>query len=122
VFDPDRDDDPGTRPFYLRLLAVALISVAGCVALWPSVTGFSEGVDREQGCVAILDGWHADPGGSNAAEVVTVERSVCIPESRHRLIVSGLGLGALAVLVGGATILRRTRTNLRPTPASVAGT
>ena len=39
MFDPERDDDPGARPFYTRLLAVAVVAAAACVALWPSVTG-----------------------------------------------------------------------------------
>ncbi|MDP9332246.1 MAG: hypothetical protein M3Q30_02875 [Actinomycetota bacterium] len=48
--------------------------------------------------------------------------SSAIRQSRHRLILSGLGLGGLAVILGGASIARRTRTNLRHARAVVAGT
>ena len=148
MFDPERDEDRGTRPYYVRLLAVLVISAAGCLALLPSVTGFSAGVDHEKGCLAIVDGWHGDRGlsaeekaaqsgfmGPNpsarqlellkSAEPYLEWRSgpgACVPESRHRLILSGLGLGGLAAVVGGATIVRRTRTSLRRAPAVAAGT
>ena len=69
MFDPERDEDPGPRRFYLRLLAVVLISAAGCVALWPSVSGFAAGPDRLTGCLAITDGWHADRSGPTAEDI-----------------------------------------------------
>jgi hypothetical protein len=68
VFDPERDQDDGRRTFYLRLLAVAVISAAGCLALWPSVTGFAAGEDHLIGCLAIKDGWQADKAAPSAAE------------------------------------------------------
>jgi hypothetical protein len=149
VFDPERDEDHGVRPYYLRLLAVLVISAAGCLALLPSVTAFWTGVNQEKGCLAIVDGWHGDRGGLSAEEKAAEtgfvglqpsERQLallrraetyldwrngpgaCVPESRHRLILSGLGLGGLAAVVGGATIVRRTRTSLRRAPAVAAGT
>jgi hypothetical protein len=148
VFDPERDEDHGALPFYLRLFAVMVIAAAGCLALLPSVTGFSAGVDNEKGCLAIIDGWHGDRGlsgeekaaqngftGPNpsarqlellkSAEPYLEWRSgpgACVPESRHRLILSGLGLGGLAAVVAGAMIVRRTRTSLRRAPAVAAGT
>jgi hypothetical protein len=162
VFDPERDDDPGARPFYTRLLTVAVVAAAACVALWPSVTGFPAGPDHDTGCVAITDGWHADKAGSTASEIAAINAAspapptaaqqqdpaamarwraqwqaaqsnpavqrayayeawvngpgACVRESRHRLILSGLGLGGLAVLLAGATFARRTRMNLRHAP------
>jgi len=148
VFDPERDDDHGSRRFYVRLLVILWISAAGCAALLPSVTGFSVGPDRETSCVAIVNGWHADRAGLSKSDEAIVDdgfrgnqpppdeqalfdRSyaydtwregpgACIPESRHRLILSGLGLGALALVAGGGTLVvrrLRTRKNLRPEPA-----
>jgi hypothetical protein len=46
----------------------------------------------------------------------------CIPKSRHRLIVSGIGLSVVAVVCAGVVIVRRTRKNLRRAPAELAGT
>ena len=155
VFDPERDDDPGARPFYRRLLAVAVLAAAGCGALWPSVTGFAAGPDHDTGCIAITNGWHADKSGPSAADIAAIDAAspgpptaaqqrdpaamarwraqwqaaqsnpalrraiayddwvngagACVRQSRHRLVVSGLGLGALAVIVGGASMTRRWR-------------
>ena len=155
VFDPERDDDPGARPFYRRLLAVAVLAAAGCGALWPSVTGFATGPDHDTGCVAITNGWHADRSGPSAGDVAAIDAAIppaptaeqqrdpaamarwraqwqaaqlnpalrraneyedwvngpgaCVRESRHRLILSGIGLGTLAGLVGGASMTRRWR-------------
>lgn len=166
VFDPERDDDPGNRPFYRRLLAVGLIAAAASAALWPSVSGFSAGPDHDRGCVAITDGFHADKSGPSAAEVAAINAAfpappsrqqqhdpealarfrsrwqaanarpdvqranayadwvdgpgACVHESRHRLIVSGVGLTGLAVLVGGVSIFRRTRPHARRSRASAA--
>jgi len=145
VFDPERDDDPGARPFYLRLVAVACVTVAACLALLPSITAFSSGADEGRSCVAIVDGWHADRPGLTAAERAAESTGfvgrpatrdelralaagdayltwragpgACIPESRHRLIRTGIALGSLAFLVAGVVIERRTRKNLRPAPA-----
>jgi hypothetical protein len=149
VFDPDRDEDPGTRRYWVRLFTVAAIAVAGCVALLPSVTGFSQGPNQDKGCLAILDGWHADRAGLSASEQATAQLGfaggepspelrqlfqransymtwrdgpgACVPESRHRLIRSGIALGALALFVGGLLITARTRTNLRRVPAELRG-
>ncbi len=41
----------------------------------------------------------------------------CIRESRHRLVLSGIGLASLGAIVGGAALVLRTRKNLRPSPA-----
>jgi hypothetical protein len=147
MFDPERDEDAGARPFLARLAAVVLISVAACAALLPSVTGFNVGVDQEKGCLAIVDGWHADRPGLSAAEKNAAATGfvgepsaeqeqllehaqiyldwrngagACVPDSRHRLIISGLGLSALAATVGFALVVRRTRKNLRRSPAQLA--
>jgi hypothetical protein len=136
VFDPERDDDRGARRFYLRLLAIVVISVAGCIAVYPSVSGFSAGLDGEKGCLAIADGWHADQGRMSAAEKaienlnfasapspeqrVVIDRAnaklewsqgpgACVAGSRHRLIMSGLGLGGIALMGGGVALARRQR-------------
>jgi hypothetical protein len=69
VFDPERDEDTHRGRFYLRLLAIAVIAGAGCVALWPSVTGFAGGPDHQIGCVAIKDGWTAGPSKPSDAQV-----------------------------------------------------
>jgi hypothetical protein len=37
----------------------------------------------------------------------------CVPESRHRLIISGVGLGVLLLVLAGFSIFVRTRKNLR---------
>lgn len=154
VFDPERDQDSGTRRFYLRLLAIAVMSAAVCAALYPSVTSFPAGVDQK-GCLAVADGWHADRAEPTAADRAVeasagpytrssaeerrvldrvyayddwrVGPGVCIPESRHRLILSGIGLAPLVLALGAVLIVRRlrtrkqTRTSLRPDPAEVAG-
>jgi hypothetical protein len=39
----------------------------------------------------------------------------CVPESRHRLIISAIGLGVLLAALAGAWIVIRTRKNLRRT-------
>jgi len=69
VFDPDRDADDDRRHFFLRLGAIAAITVAGSLALWPSVTGFAGGPDHQIGCVAVLDGWHRDKPHPSDAQV-----------------------------------------------------
>ena len=168
MFDPERDEDPGPGRFYLRLLTVLVISAAGCVALWPAVTGFSAGPDHDYECLAIKDGWHHDKSGPSDAAVSAAyssypplpnaaERSdpafmakfraesaaidaspvvqranahvewangagKCVHESRHRLILSGIGLVSLAAICTGVALFRRTRTNLRRRSAVLAGT
>jgi hypothetical protein len=138
VFDPERDEEPGRSRFYLRLLAVVVISAAGCVALWPSVSGFSAGPDHDAGCLAVTDGWHAQRSGPNLdnaafppspSEVQQANEflawrdgpGACVGPSRHRLMLTGIGLAALAALVGGVALVLRTRTNLRRPPATLAG-
>ena len=69
MFDPERDDDSDRRHFYLRLLAIAVISTAGCLALWPSVTGFAGGPDHQIGCLAIKDAWTSGPSAPSDAAV-----------------------------------------------------
>jgi hypothetical protein len=166
VFDPERDLDPGPRRFYLRLLVVFAISAAGCIALWPSVTGFSAGADHQTGCLAITNGWRADKSGPTAAEIREINATypvsptaaqrtdpafmarfrsqlqaaeaspamqkavayqdwvggsgACVRESRHRLIETGIGLGALCVITITVSIVRRTRRNLRYVRKSLA--
>jgi hypothetical protein len=69
VFDPERDEDTDRRRFYGRLLAIAVISAAGCLALWPSVTGFAGGPDHQIGCLAVKDAWTSGPSAPNDAAV-----------------------------------------------------
>lgn len=69
MFDPERDEDTGRRHFYVRLLAIAVISTAGCLALWPSVTGFAGGPDHQIGCLAVKDAWTAGPSAPSDAAV-----------------------------------------------------
>jgi hypothetical protein len=52
-----------------------------------------------QRAIAAAD-WAAGPGA-------------CVPESRHRLILSGIGLGGLLAVLAGAWVFVRTRKNLR---------
>ena len=136
MFDPERDVDHTSRRFYLRILAVLAISVVGCVALFPSVTSFPAGVDGK-GCLAVADGWHADRPAPSAndraieasagpysrtsgAEEQILTRvyayddwragpGVCVPESRHRLILSAIGLTPLLLGFAAAGIIRRAR-------------
>jgi hypothetical protein len=159
VFDPERDFDPGVRPFYLRLLAVALLTGAACVAAWPSVTGFAAGPDHNTGCVAVANGWHSEPPAPSAADVAAAESAfpapptpaqqsdptfmahwqaqfragqknpaviranqriswldgpgACLRESRHRLLVSGVGLGGIALATLAVWLGFRARTAAR---------
>jgi hypothetical protein len=164
VFDPERDEEHGARRFYVRLLAVAAVTVVACVALWPSVRAFAAGPDHLTGCLAITDGWHRERSGPDLSALVfpappteavrndpaamtrwraewqasqarpEVQEAIayadwkdkagaCVHESRHRLILSGIGLGAIAVVLAiGGLVLRRTRTSLRSDPAQAAGT
>jgi hypothetical protein len=131
VFDPQRDANPGNGPFYLRVLVVAVFTVVVAVALWPSLTGFTAGVDGLRSCIALKDGWHADRGPTAADDVIlagsfdhvtpAIERAIardewangpgaCVAESRRRLIVTGTALTSVVVasLVGGF-VWRRTR-------------
>jgi hypothetical protein len=66
MFDPERDEEHDSRRFLLRLLAVAVATVAACAVLYPSVTGFATGPDNATGCLAIRDGWHRDRTMSEA--------------------------------------------------------
>jgi hypothetical protein len=70
VFDPERDEDTSPHRFYLRLLIVFVISAAGCLALWPSVSGFSAGPDHDAGCLAITDGWQAQRSAPDMTSIV----------------------------------------------------
>ncbi len=151
MFDPERDVDHTTRRFYLRILAVLVISVVGCLALYPSVTSFPVGAEKK-GCLAVADGWHADHAAPSAADRVVesaagpftrpspedeviverveaydewrIDAGACIPESRHRLILSAVGLAPLFVGFAVAGIVRRahkqTRKSLHPDAAEVA--
>jgi hypothetical protein len=159
VFDPERDFDPGARPFFLRLVAVALVAGAACVAVWPSVTGFAAGPDHDTGCLAVANGWHSEPPAPSAADVAEAESSfpappspaqrsdqafmadwqaqvragqenpaviranariswlagpgACVPESRHRLLLSGVGLGCIGLATLAVWLACRARTAAR---------
>jgi hypothetical protein len=148
VFDPERDND--SSGFWRRLLLVALLSAAVGAVVLPSVTGFRAGIGGS--CVAIRDGWRAarSPDSSDQsvselspvhstpqqvqdmdsanARLAQIEASdACVPESRHRLILSGAGLIGLAVVTTATTFVRRRMCRsgegnpalpaLRPTPS-----
>jgi hypothetical protein len=137
VYDPSRDDPILNRRYYRRLAIVTVVGILAAAALLPSVLGFAGGVDSNRGCVAILDGWHADRsiGDADIARAITLtdqiraERAIewragpgaCVPEARHRLIVSGfllvvLGAGGVAVAVVARASRRRDGTVPPVTP------
>jgi hypothetical protein len=168
VFDPERDDDEGTHHFYVRVLTIVGVSLAVCVALYPSVIGFPAGPEGTTTCIAITNGWHGEIAPPTAADLAAIDAVAppvptpaqaqdpgfmarfraawqafkarpdtqranawvewengpgkCVHESRHRLIVSGIGLGVVAGVCAGVVIVRRTRTNLRRSHAVGAGT
>ena len=150
MFDPERDEDPGRSRYYVRLLVVMVISAAGCIALWPSVSGFAAGPDHLTGCLAITDGWHAEQSGPDLSHIAfpppptdaeradpaamarwsaqwrasqqhpEVQQAIayldwkdgkgaCIVQSRHRLIISGIGLASIAVISTGIALVLRAR-------------
>ena len=159
VFDPERDFDPGVRPFYVRIVAVALVTGAACVAAWPSVTGFAAGPDHNTGCVAVANGWHSEPAAPSAADIAAAKSSfpappspaqesdrtfmahwqaqfragqdnpvviratariswlagpgACVPESRHRMLLSGVGLGCIGLATLAVWLACRARTAAR---------
>jgi hypothetical protein len=143
MFDPTRDVDDSLG-FWWRLLLLALLTLAMGCAILPSATRFSVGVD-EKSCTAIVNGLHADHSPTAADRVINsaflglhptqqqqeaITRSnarfdwltgpgACVPESRHRLILSGIGLGLVALLAGGVTIgqmwMRKTKAGSRST-------
>jgi hypothetical protein len=112
MFDPARDDDPGNEPFYRRLFTIVLIGVVAAIALWPSVSGFEIGPDATHACVAIRDAFRDPP------VTVSDQAPDCGPPARHRIIVTGLGLGMIGVAVGGAAVARARR---RPTSTNLRG-
>ena len=155
MFDPERDEDPGAGRYYVRLLAVMVISAIGCIALWPSVSGFSAGPDHQTGCLAIVDGWKADksaPHLDNAGGLAPLTHAeladpaalarwraqwqawrarpevqqamaytdwmdgpgACVHASRHRLILTGIGLGSLAAVCTGFALVVRARKDPAP--------
>ena len=76
MFDPDRDDDGGSRRFYLRLLVVVAITSAGCVALLPAVNAFRAGDGGSTMCLAVLDGWHSEKAAPSGADVTAMMASM----------------------------------------------
>jgi hypothetical protein len=158
MFDPERDEDHGSRRFVVRVLVIAAVSVAACAALYPSVTGFAAGPDHQIGCLAVKDGWQRDHTMSDAdasaafsafpksltpeqlddpvavarfreqmraAQVLPeVQRAIaaedwaagpgaCVRESRHRLVISSIGLGVLLLGCCGFVVLIRIRRRSR---------
>jgi hypothetical protein len=103
MFDPARDDDPGNEPFYRRLFVIVVIAVVIAIALWPSVSGFEVGSDATHACVALRDAFHSPSPAASPYE------PDCGPPARHRVIVTGLGLGIVGVAVGGAAVARGRR-------------
>ena len=131
MFDPARDDDRGKRRFYTRLLVVVALGGLMSLALLPSVTGFTAGPDADHTCLALVDSWRNDRAGTTVAEEFGApsHADVCVDESRHRLLLTAGGLGALGMVVTGGSLVRArrsgnralTRTNLRHSPAPSAG-
>jgi len=76
VFDPERDEDDGAHHFYVRLLTVVGLSLAVCIALYPSVIGFPSGEAGTTTCVAITNGWHADIAPPTAQELAAINAAV----------------------------------------------
>ena len=109
MFDPARDDDPGSEPFYRRLFAIVMIAVVASIALWPSVSGFEVGPDASHACVAIRDAFRDAPAAPS------VDEPDCGPPARHRIIVTGLGFAILGLAVGTGVVMRgrRRASNLR---------
>jgi len=62
VYDPARDDDPHPHRYSVRLVFIALSTIAFCAAIFPAVSGFQPKVGTSTGdtCFAVRDGWHAD--------------------------------------------------------------
>ena len=109
MFDPERDDPKGDGAFWRRVGIVALVTALAAFAMWPSISGFEAGADATRACVALRDGWHADRTvsegqlNSSAADPAAVNAymewrdgsGACVPQSRHRLMLSGTGLAVL---------------------------
>jgi hypothetical protein len=129
MFDPERDDPTGDGAFWRRVGVVVLVTALAAFAMWPSISGFAAGTNTSRACVALRDGWHVDRtvsdsrlnsgAGDPAAVSADLEwrdgAGACVPEARHRLMLSGAGL---AVLIGGVAAavvaLRRRTRNGRP--------
>jgi hypothetical protein len=130
MFDPERDDPKGDGAFWRRAGLVALVTALAAFAMWPSISGFEAGPDSTRACVALRDGWHvdrtvsesqlnssaADPDAVNAFMEWRDGSGACIPEARHRLLVSGMGLGLLlgAVVLAAVVAYRRRTRSGRP--------
>jgi hypothetical protein len=101
VYDPARDD-VATRTYGLRLGIIVITVLAIAAALMPAVTGFTAGPDSTTACVAARDVWHRAPADTPS----------CVGESRHRIFLTAIGLGAIGLVgfttfVAGATRRRR---------------
>lgn len=86
MFDPTRDHDPSVRSFYRRVAGIAIVTVVACIALWPSVSGFSAGPDHDTGCVAIKDGWHSEvpaPTGQELTAAYAAMPAMPTPAQEH---------------------------------------
>ena len=130
MFDPDRDDLHQARPYYVRLVVTVVVTLAVAASLWPSITGFGGGLDHQQPCIAIVNGWRSappDPGpfGSPAAQDAFNTWSdgpgLCHDAARHRLFASAIMLTVvLSVSLGVLIVMRRrrTQTNLRQLPTA----
>jgi len=103
VYDPARDD-VATRTYGLRLGIIVITVLAIAAALMPAVTGFTAGPDSTTACVAARDVWHRAPADADTPS--------CVGESRHRILLTATGLGAIGLVgfttfVAGATRRRR---------------
>jgi hypothetical protein len=124
MFDPERDGPRGDGAFWRRMGIVVLVTALAAFAMWPSISGFEAGPDSARACVALRDGWHVDRTvsesqlASAAADPDAVAadmkwrdgKGACAPESRHRLMLSGGGLGLLIGAAGLAAVVYRRRT------------
>jgi hypothetical protein len=104
VFDPERDDDPGNRPYYMRLGVLAAIGLLVGLALWPSVTRFGVDEGGHQDCVAAVDSW--------ATSDASPRQVACRPASRRRMAVSAVLLTTLTA--GGVVVLAKRRETAAP--------
>jgi hypothetical protein len=112
VFDPARDEEPTNAHWWHRLVAVGVLTLLVALTLGPTLTPYRVSTTESSSattCLPLRDGWAAGP---------------CAAVSHHRITLSLVLLGVLAVLILFAIALvhfRTTRTNLRRSPTAAVG-
>jgi hypothetical protein len=106
VFDPERDDDPGNRPYYRRLGVIAALGLLVGIALAPSIMRFDVNHPERYDCVAAVDTW--------ATSDASPRHEACRPASRRRMAVSAFGLATLAMGSALAILTKRSRETAAP--------